>query len=129
MAWESLGSVGPNLIWQQGPELGNADQPLTLLLTPSYLPNEEKTVAKVVFRREFQLDGLEPDILDPVDRAFGFYPQVSKGRIYTLEPIPVAISCSISFRFIKPRYLWGFDNATAMNSIQNMSILIEKLIS
>lgn len=128
MAWESLGSISPNLIWQQGPELGLANAPITLLLTPSYLPNEDKTVAKVVVRQEFQVDGLEPDILDPVGRATGFYPGNTKGRIIQFDPIPSAIDCSLSFRFIKPRWLWRFSDQTAMQSIQNMSILVEKLI-
>lgn len=128
MPWESLGSISPDLVWQQGPELGLANAPLTLLLTPSYLPNEDKTLAKVVIRQEYQLDGLEPDILDPVGRAAGFFPMNTKGRLITFEPIAAPIDCSLSFRFIKPRWLWGFDNAIAMQSIQTMSILVEKLI-
>lgn len=125
MAWQLLGSILPTFDWEPGPLLGDAGNALVIQLEPEYLASTRETICDVIFRREFTPTAIPfPLLSSSCDRAFSFFPQNLKPRIFKFDPLASGLDSRLSIRLEKPRSLYGSANSSAIAFVRPTEIRV-----
>jgi hypothetical protein len=120
--WENVGIIqNLGFDWRDTGAIGS---PSFLLFTPEFSRDEEKSLAKIVWRVEYREGGLEMQ-----SQTYAFWPTVPHvGRVFPVPPAPPDGSVAyLTLKFIKPRFLWSFEDADAIAYLQPMDIHVEKM--